>query len=77
MLASPVDSEKVNENWVGANGKLSMKTFCLDSSSRPTPIDLETVNENWATIVSKIFNEIDFEGDKWIRQRPQPLLTQK
>jgi hypothetical protein len=54
-----------------------MKTFCLDSSSRPTPIDLETVNENWATIVSKIFNEIDFEGDKWIRQRPQPLLTQK
>jgi hypothetical protein len=54
-----------------------MKTFCLDSSSRPTPIDLETVNENWATIVSKIFNEIDFEGDKWIRQHPQPLLTQK
>jgi hypothetical protein len=49
----------------------------VDSSALPTPVDLEKGNENWATTVSEIVNETDFEGDAWIRQRPQPLLTHK
>jgi hypothetical protein len=43
----------------------------------PRPVDLETVNENWATIESKIVNKTDSKSDVWIRQRPQPLLTNK
>jgi hypothetical protein len=69
VLAAPVDSEKVNEN--------NFQRWCVDSSTRPTPVDLEKVNENWATTVSEIINETDSEGDVWIRQRPQPLLTHK
>jgi hypothetical protein len=49
----------------------------VDSSVRPTPVDLVKVNENSATTVSEIVNDTDFAGDAWIRQRPQPLLTQK
>jgi hypothetical protein len=45
MLAAPVGSDKVNENWVGVN---------------------------W-----KIINETTSEGDAWIPQRAQPLLTLK
>jgi uncharacterized membrane protein len=69
VLAAPVDSEKVNEN--------NFQRRRVDSSALPTPVDLEKGNENWATTVSEIINETDFEGDAWIRQRPQPLLTHK
>ena len=67
----------VNKNWVSADCETTSKRWCLDSSTHPTPVDLEKVNENWATTVSEIINETDSEGEAWIRQHPQPLLTRK
>jgi hypothetical protein len=57
--------------------KSSTKTFGVDSSARPALVDLETVIENWNTLVSEIVNETDCEGDAWICQRQQPLLSLK
>jgi hypothetical protein len=49
----------------------------MDSEVLAAPVDSEIVNENWATTVSEIVNETDSKADAWIRQLPQPLLTQK
>ena len=49
----------------------------MDSEVLAAPVDSEIVNENWATTVSEIVNETDSKADTWIRQLPQPLLTQK
>jgi hypothetical protein len=57
-----------------------LKTFQrrrMDSEVLAAPVDSEIVNENWATTVSEIVNETDSKADAWIRQLPQPLLTQK
>jgi hypothetical protein len=37
----------------------------------------EIINENRVATASKIINETGSTGDAWIRQRKQPLLTQK
>jgi len=76
-LAAPVDSEKVNKNWVCDNWEIinwnNFQRWRVDLSARLTLVNLETVNENWATTVFEIFNEIDSKGYAWIRQRPHPL----
>ena len=79
VLAAPVDSEKGQRKLSRCRlGNCQWNNFQrrrVDSSARPTPVDIQKVNEIWATIVSEIINESDSEGDAWIRQRAQPLLT--
>ena len=58
-------------------GSRQQKTFGVDSSTSSSPVDLETVNENWDIDISEIINKTDSEGDAWIFQRQQPLLTKK
>ena len=58
----------INENWVAADSKIIKKllpraTHGFDSAN--SPLDLEIINETAS------------RGDAWIRQRKQPLWTQK
>jgi len=49
----------------------------VDSSTLAAPFDLEIVNENRVAAYSELVTETLSKGDAWIRQRSQPLLTQK
>jgi len=49
----------------------------VDSTTQKTPMASEIINENRVATASKIINETGSTGDAWIRQRKQPLLTQK
>jgi hypothetical protein len=57
-----------------------LKTFQIwrvDSEVLAAPLDSEKVNENWVGGDWEIVNETTSKGDAWIRQRAQPLLTDK
>jgi hypothetical protein len=47
----------------------------VDSEVLAAPVDSENVNENGVGGAWEIINETTSEGDAWIRQRDQPLLT--
>jgi hypothetical protein len=49
----------------------------VDSEVLAAPLDSEKVNENWVGGDWEIVNETTSKGDAWIRQRAQPLLTDK
>jgi hypothetical protein len=49
----------------------------MDSSAHTAPVDSEIVKENCFVADSKIITETVSRADAWIRQRTQPLLTQK
>jgi len=47
----------------------------VDSEVLAAPVDLEKVNENRVGGDWDIVNETSSNGDNWIIQRAQPLLT--
>ena len=72
VLATPVDLEKVNVNWVSGAWEIVNETSSKGDMwilQVATPVDLETVNENWTTTVFEIVNETDSKGVAWIGQQ--------
>jgi hypothetical protein len=49
----------------------------MESLAHTTPVDSETIKKNRVAALSEIITENVSKGDQWIRQRTQPLLTQK
>uniref|UniRef100_A0A2K1Y9T4 Uncharacterized protein n=1 Tax=Populus trichocarpa TaxID=3694 RepID=A0A2K1Y9T4_POPTR len=73
-LAAPVDSEKVNENRIGADWEIVTET---PSKALAAPLYSEKVNENRVAAGWEIVTETPSKGDAWIWKRSQPLLIQK
>jgi hypothetical protein len=66
-LTVGVDSEKVNENGIGADWEIIIETpskgeAWIQQSSQPG------VNENGVGTDWKIFTETPFKGDAWIQK---------
>jgi hypothetical protein len=49
----------------------------VDLTAQTTLVELEMVTENSVAADLEIINETASEGDTWIRQRTQPVLTKK
>jgi hypothetical protein len=49
----------------------------VDLEAFAAPVDLEKINKNGVGAQWKIITKTQSKGDAMIRQRPQPLLTQK
>jgi hypothetical protein len=49
----------------------------MDSTEQRAPLGSEIINENRVPAYSEIINETTSTGDAWIRQRKEPLWTQK
>jgi len=80
-LSAPIVSEKDNENGAGANWEIitekPSKGEGVDLEAFAAPVDLEKINKNGVGAQWKIITKTQSKGDAMIRQRPQPLLTQK
>jgi hypothetical protein len=76
---APVDLETVNENWATGIFKNRewnwFQRWREDSEVLVARVDSENINENWVGGEWVNVNESSSNGDKWIIQRVQHLVT--